>query len=222
MAWLGKKMGYNVTIVMPENMSKERQQLIRVFGAELILTEADKGVLGSMNTVKEMVSKSDKYYMPDQFANPANPIAHYETTGVEILDDFPYDKIDYLIAGIGTGGTIVGVTKRLRENFPQVKTIGVEPPPGDCIQGLRCLETFIPPVLDLSFVSERVCVTSTQANEAAKTLLRTEGIFCGQSSGALIHQAVKIANSIEEGNIVAVLPDGGWKYLSLDFWTKQS
>ncbi|NLT28821.1 MAG: cysteine synthase family protein [Dehalococcoidales bacterium] len=222
LAWLGKKMGYNVTIVMPENMSKERQQLIRVFGAELILTEADKGVLGSMNTVKEMVSKSDKYYMPDQFANPANPIAHYETTGVEILDDFPYDKIDYLIAGIGTGGTIVGVTKRLRENFPQVKTIGVEPPPGDCIQGLRCLETFIPPVLDLSFVSERVCVTSTQANEAAKTLLRTEGIFCGQSSGALIHQAVKIANSIEEGNIVAVLPDGGWKYLSLNFWTKQS
>lgn len=222
LAWLGKKMGYNVTIVMPENMSKERQQLIRVFGAELILTEADKGVLGSMNTVKEMVSKSDKYYMPDQFANPANPIAHYETTGVEILDDFPYDKIDYLIAGIGTGGTIVGVTKRLREKFPQVKTIGVEPPPGDCIQGLRCLETFIPPVLDLSFVSERVCVTSTQANEAAKTLLRTEGIFCGQSSGALIHQAVKIANSIEEGNIVAVLPDGGWKYLSLDFWTKQS
>jgi cysteine synthase B len=222
LAWLGKKMGYNVTIVMPENMSKERQQLIRVFGAELILTEADKGVLGSMNTVKEMVSKSDKYYMPDQFANPANPIAHYETTGVEILDDFPYDKIDYLIAGIGTGGTIVGVTKRLRENFPQVKTIGVEPPPGDCIQGLRCLETFIPPVLDLSFVSERVCVTSTQANDAAKALLRTEGIFCGQSSGALIHQAVKIANSIQEGNIVVVLPDGGWKYLSLDFWTKQS
>ncbi len=220
LAWLGKKMGYNVTIVMPENMSKERQQLIRVFGAELILTEADKGVLGSMNTVKEMVSMSDKYYMPDQFANPANPMAHYETTGVEILDDFPYDKIDYFIAGIGTGGTIVGVTKRLREKYSQVKTIGVEPPPGDCIQGLRCLETFIPPVLDLSFVSERVCVTSIQANEAAKALLRTEGIFCGQSSGALIHQAVKIANSIEEGNIVVVLPDGGWKYLSLDFWTK--
>ncbi len=222
LAWLGKKMGYNVTIVMPENMSKERQQLIRVFGAELILTEADKGVLGSMNTVKEMVSKSDKYFMPDQFANPANPIAHYETTGVEILDDFPYDKIDYFIAGIGTGGTIVGVTKRLREKFPQVKTIGVEPPPGDCIQGLRCLETFIPPVLDLSFVSERVCVTSGQSNEAVKALLRTEGIFCGQSSGALVYQAVKIANSIEEGNIVVVLPDGGWKYLSLDFWTGQS
>ncbi|MDD4924607.1 MAG: cysteine synthase family protein [Dehalococcoidales bacterium] len=222
LAWLGKKMGYNVTIVMPENMSKERQQLIRVFGAELILTKAGNGVLGSMNLVKEMVSKSDKYYMPDQFANPANPLAHYETTGVEILDDFPYDNIDYLIVGIGTGGTIVGVTKRLRERFPQMRTIGVEPPPGDCIQGLRCLETFIPPVLDLSFITERVYVTSRQANDAAKSLLLNEGIFCGQSSGALIHQAVQIANEIDEGNIVAVLPDGGWKYLSLDFWTKQS
>ncbi len=222
LAWLGKKMGYNVTIVMPENMSKERQQLIRVFGAELILTKAENGVLGSMNLVKEMVSKSDKYYMPDQFANPANPLAHYETTGVEILNDFPYDKIDYLIAGIGTGGTIVGVTKRLKEKFPQMRTIGVEPPPGDCIQGLRCLETFIPPVLDLSLVTKRVYVTSVQANNAAKSLLVNEGIFCGQSSGALIHQAVQIADEIDEGNIIAVLPDGGWKYLSLDFWTRQS
>ncbi len=222
LAWLGKKMGYKVTIVMPENMSKERQQLIRVFGAELILTKAQNGVLGSMNLVKEMVSKSDRYYMPDQFANPANPLAHYETTGVEILDDFPYDSIDYFIAGIGTGGTIVGVTKRLREKYPQMNTVGIEPPPGDCIQGLRCLETFIPPVLDLSLITQRCYVTSQQANEAAKSLLGNEGVFCGQSSGALIHQAVQIANEIDEGNIVAVLPDGGWKYLSLDFWTKQS
>jgi cysteine synthase B len=222
LAWLGKKMGYNVTIVMPENMSKERQQLIRVFGAELILTKSENGVLGSMNLVKEMVAKSDKYFMPDQFANPANPLAHYETTGVEILNDFPYEKIDYLVAGIGTGGTIVGVTKRLREKFPQMKTVGVEPPPGDCIQGLRCLETFIPPVLDLSFVTERAYVTSLQANNAAKNLLVKEGIFCGQSSGALIHQAVKIAGEIDKGNIVVVLPDGGWKYLSLDFWMRQS
>jgi len=222
LAWLGKKMGYDVTIVMPENMSKERQQLIRIFGAELILTSAKEGVLGSMNLVKEMVTKSDKYYMPDQFANPANPLAHYETTGVEILADFPYEKIDVLVAGIGTGGTIVGVTRRLREKFPQIQTIGIEPPPGDCIQGLRCLETFIPPVLDLNMLTKRVYVTSEQANNAAKNLLVKEGIFCGQSSGALIHQAVQIANEMEEGNIVVVLPDGGWKYLSLDFWTKQS
>ncbi len=221
LAWLGKKMGYDVTIVMPENMSKERQQLIRIFGAELILTKAGEGVLGSVNLVKEMVAKNDKYYMPDQFANPANPLAHYETTGVEILADFPYGSIDYLVAGIGTGGTIVGVTKRLREKFPQIQTVGVEPPPGDCIQGLRCLETFIPPVLDLNMLTKRFYVTSEQANSAAKNLLVKEGIFCGQSSGALIHQAVQIASEINEGNIVVVLPDGGWKYLSLDFWTKQ-
>jgi cysteine synthase B len=200
-------MGYKVTIVMPENMSKERQQLIKIFGAELILTSASKGVLGSMNLVKEMVAKDARYYMPDQFANPANPLAHYETTGVEIINDFPYKKIDYLVAGIGTGGTIVGVTRRLREKFPQMQTIGIEPPPGDCIQGLRCLESYIPPVLDLNLI--------------AKKLLVDEGLFCGQSSGALIHQAIQVAGEIEEGNIVTILPDGGWKYLSLDFWTRE-
>lgn len=221
LAWLGKKMGYKVTIVMPENMSKERQQLIRIFGAELILTSASEGVLGSMNLVKEMVAKDTRYYMPDQFANPANPLAHYETTGVEIINDFPYKKIDYLVAGIGTGGTIVGVTRRLREKFPQMQTIGIEPPPGDCIQGLRCLESYIPPVLDLNLITKRVYVTSEQANDAAKKLLVDEGLFCGQSSGALIHQAIQVAGEIEEGNIVTILPDGGWKYLSLDFWTRQ-
>jgi cysteine synthase len=221
LAWLGKKMGYKVTIVMPENMSKERQQLIKIFGAELILTSASKGVLGSMNLVKEMVAKDTRYYMPDQFANPANPLAHYETTGVEIINDFPYKKIDYLVAGIGTGGTIVGVTRRLREKFPQMQTIGIEPPPGDCIQGLRCLESYIPPVLDLNLITKRVYVTSEQANDAAKKLLVDEGLFCGQSSGALIHQAIQVAGEIEEGNIVTILPDGGWKYLSLDFWTRE-
>ncbi len=221
LAWLGKKMGYKVTIVMPENMSKERQQLIKIFGAELILTSASEGVLGSMNLVKEMVAKDARYYMPDQFANPANPLAHYETTGVEIINDFHYKKIDYLVAGIGTGGTIVGVTRRLREKFPQMQTIGIEPPPGDCIQGLRCLESYIPPVLDLNLITKRVYVTSEQANDAAKKLLVDEGLFCGQSSGALIHQAIQVAGEIEEGNIVTILPDGGWKYLSLDFWTRE-
>ena len=115
LAWLGKKMGYKVTIVMPENMSVERQMLIKTFGAELILTKAKDGVLGSMNLVKEMVAKDKKYFMADQFANPANPLAHYETTGVEILQDLPYPNIDYFIAASGTGGIITGVTRRLRE-----------------------------------------------------------------------------------------------------------
>jgi cysteine synthase len=207
LAWLGKKKGYNVTIVMPENMSKERQQLIKVFGAELILTKAKDGVLGSIALVKEIVSKDKKYFMPDQFANPANPLAHYK-------------KIDIFVGGIGTGGTIVGVTRRLREKFPKMQTIGIEPPPGDCVQGLRCLEDYVPPVLDLKLINKRFYVTSQQANDAAKNLLNKEGIFCGQSSGAMIHQAVKIANEMDEGNIITILPDGGWKYISMDFWTK--
>ena len=220
LAWLGCKKGYKVTIVMPENMSQERQQLIKLFGAELILTKGANGVQGAIVTAFELAAQDSKYFMPDQFSNPANPLTHYETTGVEILDDFPYDRIDFLVTGIGTGGTIVGVAKRLREKYPHLKSIGVEPPPGDSIQGLRCLEDYIPPILDLSLVTKRVYVTSRQAAEATNQLLESEGIFAGLSSGAVAYQAIKIANEMDEGNIVAILPDGGWKYLSLDLWTE--
>jgi len=218
LAWLGRKKGYKVTIVMPENMSQERQQLIKLFGAELILTKGAYGVQGAIDTAFELAAQDNKYFMPDQFSNPANPLAHYETTGVEIMDDFPYDRIDFLIVGIGTGGTIMGVSKRLREKYPNLKAIGVEPPPGDIIQGLRCLEDYIPPILDLSLVTERAAVTSHQAAETTRQLLDEEGIFAGLSSGAVAHQAIKIAKDMDEGNIVAILPDGGWKYLSLNLW----
>ncbi len=219
LAWLGHKKGYKVTIVMPENMSQERQQLIKLFGAELILTKGAYGVQGAIDTAFELAAQDNKYFMPDQFSNPANPLAHYETTGVEIFDDFPYDRIDFLIVGIGTGGTIMGVSKRLREKYPNLKVIGVEPPPGDIIQGLRCLEDYIPPILDLSIVTERAAVTSHQAAETTRQLLDKEGIFAGLSSGAVAHQAIKIAKDMDEGNVVAILPDGGWKYLSLNLWT---
>ncbi len=218
LAWLGRKKGYKVTIVMPENMSQERQQLIRVFGAELILTDAARGVNGAIDTACELVARDSKYFIPDQFSNPANPLAHYETTGAEILDDFPYDRIDFLVAGIGTGGTLTGVGRRLKEKHPDLKIIGVEPPPGDSIQGLRCLEDFVPPVLDLALVTQRAVVTSRQATEATRQLLEKEGIFAGLSSGAVAHQAVKIAGEIDAGNIVVILPDGGWKYLSMKLW----
>ena len=218
LAWLGRKKGYKVTIVMPENMSQERQQLIKLFGAELILTKGAYGVQGAIDTAFELAAQDNKYFVPDQFSNPANPLAHYETTGVEIMDDFPYDRIDFLIVGIGTGGTIMGVSKRLREKYPNLNVIGVEPPPGDIIQGLRCLEDYIPPILDLSLVTERAAVTSHQAAETTRQLLDKEGIFAGLSSGAVAHQAIKIAKDMDEGNIVAILPDGGWKYLSLNLW----
>ena len=220
LAWLGYQKGYRVTIVMPDNMSLERRQLLKIYKAELILTPGAYRMKGAIDTAQELAAKDKRYFMPDQFSNLANPLAHYETTGPEIIDDFPYDRIDVLIAGIGTGGTIVGVTRRLKEKYPNIKVFSVEPPPGDSIQGLRCLEEYIPPVLDLSLITERTVVTSQQAAEATRQLLEKEGVFAGLSSGAVVHQAIKVASEMDEGNIVAVLADGGWKYLSMDFWAE--
>jgi [CysO sulfur-carrier protein]-thiocarboxylate-dependent cysteine synthase len=218
LAWLGRQMGYGVTIVMPENMSIERQRLIRLFGADLILTPAAGGVKQSIDVTNEMAAGDSRYFLTDQFANPANPDAHYQTTAVEILAEFPYERIDCLVCGIGTGGTIMGVAHRLREKFPKLKVIGVEPPPNDVIQGLRCLENYVPPVLDLKQVDERTKVGTEQANDTVLSLLHKEGIFAGQSSGAATYRAMLVAREIGQGNIVTILPDGGWKYLSMDFW----
>ena len=221
LAWLGHKKGYKVTIVMPDNMSQERQQLLKIFGAELILTKGAYGINAAIDKAKELAAQDKRYYMPDQFSNPANPLAHYETTSAELIDDFPYDKIDVLIAGVGTGGTITGIGRRLKERYPHIRVISVEPPSEDSIQGLRCAgEGFVPPVLDLSLIDERATVTSRQAAMVIRQLLEEEGIFAGLSSGAVVHQAIEVADEMDEGNIVAILADAGWKYLSLDFWTK--
>ena len=223
LAWLGYQKGYKVTIVMPDNVSLERQKLLKIYNAELILTKGAYGMQGAIDAAQKLVAQDKRYFIPDQFSNPANPLAHYETTGVEILNDFPYDRIDTLVAGIGTGGTIVGVSRRLREKYPNIKVIGVEPPPNDTIQGLKCLsDGYIPPIIDFSLINERVTVTSKQATIATKQLLEKEGIFAGLSSGAVVHQAIKVASEMDEGNIVVILADGGWKYLSMDFWTKQT
>jgi len=221
LAWLGRNKGYKVTIVMPDNMSLERQQLLKLHNAELILTKGAHGIQGAIDAAQELVARDKRYFMPDQFSNPANPLAHYETTGAEIIDDFPYDRIDVLIAGIGTGGTIAGVSQRLREKYPNIRVASVEPPPNDSIEGLRCIDSGqTSPILDLSLITERAIVTSRQASIATKQLLEREGIFAGLSSGAVVHQAIKVANEMDEGNIVVMLADGGWKYLSLGFWTK--
>ncbi len=222
LAWLGSLKGYKVTIVMPDSMSLERRQLLKIYKAELILTKGALGMEAAIDKARELAAKDHRYFMPDQFSNPANPLAHYETTGAEIMEDFPYNKIDALVAGIGTGGTLVGIARRLKEKYPDIKVFGVEPPSGDSIQGLKCLEGLkeIPPFLDLSLITERAFVTSQQAVEATRQLLEKEGIFAGLSSGAVVHQAIKVAQEMDEGNIVAVLADGGWKYLSMDFWNK--
>jgi len=220
LAWLGRKKGYKVKIVMPDNMSMERRQLLRIFGAELILTKGALGMLAAIDKARELVAQDKRYFMPDQFSNPANPLAHYETTAVEIINDFPYGKIDVLIAGIGTGGTIMGISQRLREKYTNIRVIGVEPPPGDSIQGLKCLGEELPPFWDSTLITEKAMVTGQQAAIATRQLIEKEGIFAGLSSGAVVHQAVTVAAEMDEGNIVAILADGGWKYLSLDFWTK--
>jgi len=221
LAWLGHKLGYKVTIVMPDDISREKQQLFRIYNAELILTKAEYGTKGTVDKARELAAQDSKYYMPDQFSNPANPLAHYETTGVEIINDFPYGKIDVLIAGIGTGGTIVGISRRLKEKYPDIRVISVRPPSGDAIYGLLSAgEDFMPPILDLSLITERITVTSQQAAVATGQLLDEEGVFAGLSSGAVVHQAIKVASKMDEGNIVVVLADGGWKYLSHNFWTK--
>lgn len=220
LAWLGRKKGYKVTIVMPDSMSLERRQLLKIFGAELILTNGAYGMPKAIATAREMVAKDRKYFMPDQFSNPANPLAHYETTAVEILNDFPYDKIDVLVAGIGTGGTLMGVARRLREKYPNVRIIGVEPPIGDSIQGLKCLGEELPPFWDSSLLTEKTNVTSQQAAEATRELLEKEGIFAGLSAGAVAYQAVRAAAGMDKGSIVAILADAGWKYLSVDPWSR--
>lgn len=184
LAWLGHKQGYKVTIVMPDNTSLEKQQLLKIYNAELILTKGAYGTKAAIDTARELAAQDKKYFMPDQFSNPANPLAHYETTSAEIINDFPYDKIDVLIAGIGTGGTIVGTARRLREKYPNIRAIGVEPPPGDSIQGLTCLEEEVPPFWDSSLAIERTIVTSQQATVVTKQLLDKEGIFAGLSSVA--------------------------------------
>ena len=215
LSMIARRKGYKIKIVMPESMSVERRQILKLYGAELVLSSAEGGVNGAVQVAQEIAAQNDEYFVPDQFGNPANPLAHYESTGPEILADMGDLKIDVFIAGVGTGGTITGVGRRLKEHYPDVKIIGVEPFVDDPVQGLRSLKAgFIPPIIDLGLMDERPEVSNKDASVAVVKLLQLEGIFAGISSGVVIHQAIKMANQMDSGNIVVVLPDGGFKYLS--------
>ncbi|MFC2013239.1 PLP-dependent cysteine synthase family protein [Chloroflexota bacterium] len=221
LACLGHKLGYRVTIVMPDNTSREKQRLFKIYNAELVLTDARHGAKGAIDKAGELLARDNSCFMPGQYANPANPQAHYETTAVEIINDFPYDRVDAFIAGIGTGGTIVGISRRLREKYPAITVVGLQPPPEDFIPGLLSTgEGYTPPILDTSVIDEMTLVTSRQAKVATGHLLDKEGIFAGLSAGAAVHQAVRVAREMDAGNIVTVLPDGGWKYLSQHYWPR--
>ena len=221
LALVGKLKGYRVKVVMPENVSPERSQLLWAYGAEIVYSDGAKGTNGAIVVAQDMMeSDGEQYFMPYQYGNDANPRAHYETTGQEIVDDLP--DVDVFVAGLGTGGTLMGVGRRLKEHNADVKIIAVAPEPGDYIQALRSLEEgFIPPILDLSLLDSRMLIKSIDAFHMTKELLLREGIFAGISSGSVVYGAMKTAQRLEKGNIVCLLADGGWKYLSTGLWTKE-
>ena len=207
--------GYDLVLVMPETMTLERRQILIALGAKIILSEGSKGMNGAEDLAHEIVNKSPrKYFMPNQFASEANVLAHYETTAEEIWRDTE-GKITHFVAGIGTTGTLMGVSKRLREYNPAVKVIGVQPEPGTAIQGLKNLQTqYVPKIWRPELVDEVHLVNPKDAEETARLLALSEGFFVGPSSGAIFNVVLKKAKEIDEGLMVAMAPDGGEKYLS--------
>jgi cysteine synthase B len=209
--------GYPLTCVLPENATEERKRLLRLYGAELVLSPAAEGSNGAVRFALELAESDSRWFVPFQYANLANPRAHYEGTGAEIADTL--DRVDVLVAGLGTGGTLMGAGERLRESFPDVTVAAAEPLPGDPVMGLRSLDDgYVPPILDVAKLDRKVLVSNEESVAAVRELLRVEGIFGGVSSGAVVHVARRLADELEEGVVVAILADGGWKYLSADFW----
>ena len=217
LALVAKLKGYPLTCVMPENATEERKRLLRLYGAELIFSPPEKGSNGAVKLALEIAEREPKYFMPFQYANAANPRAHYEGTGAEIAEAL--DRVDVLVAGLGTGGTLMGTGERLRESFPDVVVAAAEPLPGDPVMGLRSLEEgYVPPILDVGKLDRKVLVSNEDSVHEVRRLLDESGIFAGVSSGAVVHVARKLAAERDEGVVVAVLADAGWKYLSADFW----
>ncbi|MCA1727501.1 MAG: cysteine synthase family protein, partial [Actinobacteria bacterium] len=219
LAMVAKRKGYALTVVMPENAGPERVQLLELFGAQIVFSPAEKGTNGSIEVARAM-AEDPKFFMPFQYGNPGNPDAHYEGTGAEIVRDLP--EVTHFVAGLGTGGTLTGTGRRLKEHNPDVKVIAAEPELGELVYGLRSLdEGFIPPILDESVLDRKFLVASAEALRATRAVVEQEGIFCGISSGAVVHVGRRIAQEIDAGDIVCLLPDGGWKYLSTQAWAPE-
>jgi [CysO sulfur-carrier protein]-thiocarboxylate-dependent cysteine synthase len=217
LALIAKLKGYKLTCVMPDNATEERRRLLRLYGATIVDSPGDQGSNGAVRLALEMAEQDPRYFMPFQYANPANPRAHYEGTGAEIAEAL--DRVDVLVAGLGTGGTLMGTGERLRESFPDVVIAAAEPLPGDPVMGLRSLDDgYVPPILDVAKLDRKVLVSNEESVAAVRALLDEEGIFAGISAGAVVHVARKLAEELDEGVVVCVLADGGWKYLSADFW----
>jgi cysteine synthase B len=209
--------GYRLTCVMPENVTEERRRLLRLYGAEIVESPPAEGSNGAVRLALELAEREPRYHLLFQYANEANPAAHYNGTGAEIAEAL--GRVDVLVAGLGTGGTLMGAGERLRKEFPGITVAAAEPLPGDPVMGLRSLEEgYVPPILDVSKLDRKLLVSNAEAVAGLRALLEREGIFAGVSSGAVVHAALKLAEELDEGVIVAVLADGGWKYLSAGFW----
>src|SRR5215469_1493647 len=215
----GRK-GYPLKVVMPDNVTKERSDLLRMYGAEIVYSEGSKGSNGAVEMALDMAERDADYYMPYQYGNQANPAAHYNGTALEILEEL--DEISAFVAGLGTGGTLMGNGRRLKEELgDSVKIVAAEPMQGEPVQGLRSLEDgFIPPIIDLSVLDRKIFVTNTDAIAFTRKLLEEERVFAGVSSGAIARVAVRIANEMDEGNVVFIVADDGWKYLSSGIYTR--
>jgi len=209
--------GYPLTCVMPENATPERKRLLRLYGAEIVLSPAAEGSNGAVRLALQMAEADPRWFVPFQYANLANPRAHYEGTGAEIAEAL--GQVDVLVAGLGTGGTLMGAGERVREAFPDLVVAAAEPLPGDPVMGLRSLDDgYVPPILDVSKLDRKVLVSNEESVAGVRDLLRLEGVFGGVSSGAVVAVARRLAAELDEGVVVTILADGGWKYLSADFW----
>jgi [CysO sulfur-carrier protein]-thiocarboxylate-dependent cysteine synthase len=219
LALVAKLKGYSLTCVLPENSTAERIKLLELYGAKLVFSPASEGSNGAVRRALALAEREPRYFMLNQYANEANPRAHYEGTGAEIVEALP--RVDALVAGLGTGGTLMGTGERLRESFPEVVVAAAEPLQGDLVYGLRSLaDGYVPPILDVSKLDRKILVSNAESVAGLRLLLDREGIFAGVSSGAVIHVARLMGEELEEGVVVCVLADGGWKYLSADFWTE--
>ena len=218
LAMVARLRGYRLRVVMPENVSIERRQLLEIFGAEIILSPGDEGSNGAIRMAEKLGADDPSLVLLFQYGNPANPLAHYEGTGPEIWRDCP--EVDVFVAGLGTSGTLMGVGRYLKEQKPAVRVVAVEPPAGEMVQGLRSLDDgFVPPIFDPAVLDRKFIVRPRESIEWLRRLLDDCGVFAGVSSGAAVAGAAKMAAQMESGTIVTLLPDAGWKYLSSGAWT---
>jgi [CysO sulfur-carrier protein]-thiocarboxylate-dependent cysteine synthase len=219
LALVAKLRGYRLRVVIPENVSPERTQILEIFGAEIISSPGDEGSNGAIRVAEKLAAEDPTQVMLFQYGNPANPLAHYEHTGPEILRDCP--DIDAFVAGLGTSGTLMGVGRYLKEQRPSIRVVAVEPPAGELVQGLRSLDDgFVPPIFEPDLLDRKFIVRPRESIEWVRRLLEECGVFAGISSGAAIAGAVQVAEELERGTVVTLLPDAGWKYLSSGAWTE--